>query len=661
MQAGMKHTRFQTRLYGAILTSMRTLTCILLGMMIPLSGSAYLSYRILPASGTASRGDSARHLFDILMMRTSQPGECSLSSLRVDGGPAAGSLLSAASLWLVTPSGETRLSTALPDSSGGLRFVLGSPLAVTASSSNLLRLRAGIRLSGSPATRLAFTNTAADITLSPPGLITLSNADHPAGLWPSTNASVMLYHRALSLSNEPSRVPSGNRERGEDACLAALSLRAPLYPLTAAPVSLMRITVQCDPASLAQLSLWLDNGDGVHTLGEETLLGTSKTSGSETSIQLSSALPVTNQPRLVWLTAVPQANAPVGSSLAVQLPADLFHVSGVVSAVLLASPPVESPAGILVQDTRPPPDPSSPEAVRGYGRFLLRWDVPDIPDLVSFRAILSTGTSPTGPLDTAAGMVLDAPSLPAGSSQVAEASALNPLESYTIHLWSRDSAGLWSAGLVLPPAKPDWYTNALPAPSGVRVITSPGSWDVSWQPLGGIPLKGYRIRIADEDSGVVYLLPNLYTRPQATLRPADLGSSGMPGRARLSVVALDANETASANDFTNLGDALARGIAVRTADALSSGAISVWNTVFRARDDRARVVLRLERDGQAIVQVLAIHGQRLATLINRRLSAGTHEFFWDGTSGGSPVNPGLYLIHVRAGDSQRTTRVIVRR
>ena len=347
MQAGMKHTRFQTRPYGAILTSMRTLTCILLGMMIPLSGSAYLSYRILPASGTASRGDSSRHLFDILMTRTAQPGDCSLSSLRLDGGPAAGSLLSAASLWLVTPSGETRLSTALPDSSGGLRFVLGSPLALAASSSNLLRLRAGIRLAGSPATRLAFTNTATDIALSPPGLVTLSNADHPAGLWPSTNASVMLYHRALTLSNEPSRVPSGSRERGEDACLAAFSLRAPLYPLTAAPVSLMRITVQCDPASLAQLSLWLDNGDGVHTLGEETLLGTSKTSGSETSIQLSSALPVTNQPRLVWLTAVPQANAPVGSTLAVQLPADLFHVSGIVSAVVLASPPVESPAGIL--------------------------------------------------------------------------------------------------------------------------------------------------------------------------------------------------------------------------------------------------------------------------------------------------------------------------
>ena len=63
----------------------------------------------------------------------------------------------------------------------------------------------------------------------------------------------------------------------------------------------------------------------------------------------------------------------------------------------------------------------------------------------------------------------------------------------------------------------------------------------------------------------------------------------------------------------------------------------VW-AVFRAGDGRGS--FRISCEDQAVVR-LAVHGERLATLVNRR--PGTHEFFWDGRSGGSPVKPGLII------------------
>jgi hypothetical protein len=441
----------------------------------------------------------------------------------------------------------------------------------------------------------------------------------------------------------------------------AFSLRAPIYALTSAPVSITRLTVQCSSGLLSQIMLWADRGDGIFTPGNEQFLGSASTQAGETTIELKNPLIVTDQPRLLWLSVVPHVNAPVGAALTLIIPADTLHLAGTVSAVSAAAGTIQSPAGLTVQDTRPPSMPLSPLAIPGFGRILLGWLVPDNPDLDLVRAIATSGVTPSGPLDSAAGQVFDLPAQAAGEKQTTLLSGLNPLTSYTIHLWNRDSAGLWSSMLTLPSLKPDWQTNALPPPSAVQVVTSPDSWEIRWTPVPRIPVIGYRIRIANEDSGIVYPLTSLQSGPVITLTPGDLGLASLPRRARVSVVAVDANATLSQNDFSNIGEALVRGIAVRTSEAGASEIISVWNTVFRAQADRARVVLRLERESQVVVQVLSIHGQRLATLVNRRLPLGTHEFFWDGTAAGSPVNPGLYLIHVRAGEKQRMTKVIVKR
>ncbi len=633
---------------------------LLLVLLAPVLGHTWVGYRVLPAQAPVSRGDSSRHLFDLALLRSNQSGDCALTSLFCAGGPAAGSLIGTASLWLVTATSEIQLSAAIPDSTGGLRFILGTPLPLASSSSNMLRIRASIRLFGSTSPLIAFTNTEADLVLSPPGITALSNLDHPNGAWPNTNAMITIHHRALAVTNEVHLVSATPVERGIESCIMAASLSAPLFSTTAAPVSLSRVTIQADAAVIQQISVWLDNDDADFSRESDTLLGTATTSGTETAIQLTRTLAITNRQRRIWVTAVPHPNATVGASLPLSITASPLSLSGLVSAVV-APTPVTSPAGLTVQDTRPPANPTDTERFPGYGTILLRWLVPNTSDLASFRVILSSGALPAGPLDTGAGQVFDTASLTPGVFQELVLKPLNPVTSYTATIWSLDSAGLWSDGTRLTSCIPNWYTNTLPPPSGVRVITSPDSWSVSWQTLSSIPVTGYRIRVADEESGIVFPLTDLVPGSSLKIRPAHLGIGSLPRRARLSVIAVDANATTSPNDFSTLGEAISRGIAVRTVDALTSGTISVWNTVFRAGDDRARIVLRISREDQAVVQILAVHGERLATLVNRRLPPGTHEFFWDGRSGGSPVKPGLYLIHVRAGDSQQVTRIIVRR
>jgi len=60
-------------------------------------------------------------------------------------------------------------------------------------------------------------------------------------------------------------------------------------------------------------------------------------------------------------------------------------------------------------------------------------------------------------------------------------------------------------------------------------------------------------------------------------------------------------------------------------------------------------------------EVLDVAG-RLVHREDIRAGAGTRELTWDGrTSSGGRARPGLYLIRVRAGSAQRSTRVVLER
>jgi flagellar hook assembly protein FlgD len=60
--------------------------------------------------------------------------------------------------------------------------------------------------------------------------------------------------------------------------------------------------------------------------------------------------------------------------------------------------------------------------------------------------------------------------------------------------------------------------------------------------------------------------------------------------------------------------------------------------------------------------VYNLSGQRLATLVEGEQVAGTHQVRWDGTDdAGRAVATGIYVYRMRAGDAQRTRRLLLLR
>jgi flagellar hook assembly protein FlgD len=61
--------------------------------------------------------------------------------------------------------------------------------------------------------------------------------------------------------------------------------------------------------------------------------------------------------------------------------------------------------------------------------------------------------------------------------------------------------------------------------------------------------------------------------------------------------------------------------------------------------------------------VLGIHdatGRRVAILADRRYGAGVHHIAWDGRhESGSPVSPGVYFCHLRAGDRSAKQKIVL--
>jgi hypothetical protein len=68
----------------------------------------------------------------------------------------------------------------------------------------------------------------------------------------------------------------------------------------------------------------------------------------------------------------------------------------------------------------------------------------------------------------------------------------------------------------------------------------------------------------------------------------------------------------------------------------------------------------LPRASDVIVEVVNILGQRVAVLVDERLSAGRYRLTWDGTDRtGKPVASGVYLYHLRAGDFIETRKMML--
>ena len=75
--------------------------------------------------------------------------------------------------------------------------------------------------------------------------------------------------------------------------------------------------------------------------------------------------------------------------------------------------------------------------------------------------------------------------------------------------------------------------------------------------------------------------------------------------------------------------------------------------------------IRFELPNLAVVslEIFALPGQRLRTLVSRELPAGVHRVVWDGRDGrdgrGEPAGSGVYFYRLKAGAASLTRRMLL--
>ncbi len=68
----------------------------------------------------------------------------------------------------------------------------------------------------------------------------------------------------------------------------------------------------------------------------------------------------------------------------------------------------------------------------------------------------------------------------------------------------------------------------------------------------------------------------------------------------------------------------------------------------------------LTEAGYTTLNIYNIAGQKIATLVQDELSAGTHSITWDGTtSNGANVASGMYFYRLQSGDYSITNKMVL--
>jgi serine protease len=84
---------------------------------------------------------------------------------------------------------------------------------------------------------------------------------------------------------------------------------------------------------------------------------------------------------------------------------------------------------------------------------------------------------------------------------------------------------------------------------------------------------------------------------------------------------------------------------------------SAWPNPFNAS---TRVSLTLDANADVNVAIYDVLGRNVATLHKGRLTAGSHDFSWNGvSSNGQPVATGVYIVEARAGEMHSRQKVVL--
>ncbi|MCK4371645.1 MAG: T9SS type A sorting domain-containing protein, partial [candidate division Zixibacteria bacterium] len=72
------------------------------------------------------------------------------------------------------------------------------------------------------------------------------------------------------------------------------------------------------------------------------------------------------------------------------------------------------------------------------------------------------------------------------------------------------------------------------------------------------------------------------------------------------------------------------------------------------------ISFNLPNAGQVQLSIFNVLGQKVTTLVNGQLTAGTHEATWNGTDeSGSPVGSGIYFYRITSSDFDQTKKMIL--
>lgn len=74
---------------------------------------------------------------------------------------------------------------------------------------------------------------------------------------------------------------------------------------------------------------------------------------------------------------------------------------------------------------------------------------------------------------------------------------------------------------------------------------------------------------------------------------------------------------------------------------------------------RTTITYHLPKSVQTTISIYNVMGKRIRTLLDRKMTAGSHSLVWDGKDNEHPVGSGVYLLHMRAGDYTETKQILL--
>ena len=652
---------------------------IFLCLTAPVQAANTLIYKTISSKTNIQRGAMQEDLFRFsLTLATNSDSAFTLSqmvfSILENNSNAGQAVFRKGHLFSVENGNLTEIASAPPIGSF-LYIILNSSLSFDKGQTREFVLKGDFLLNPSSDTshwtntRILFYNNDQCFIGTPTGSLTLSNADTTGSTVLNT---IYVYDNLLAISNSyPTIGQHAVFEWGNEYTMMGFTLSNVNYHETGGTftVNNLEFTVLPDIAYISSLKIFLDGGD-TSPGGDDTLIYSyqpmQSVSGTSLPITLNQPLLMDDSSKIIWVNVTISPNN--GSSL-YYMGLDLSDPASFATLNKISlMPPYQIYYSCTnnLTDATPPGSVTGVTAVNGNDNLLLSWINPGDQDLNSIRIAYNT----TGwPVVYNEATYIDISATPGASVKT----VLSNLGSGPVYyaIYSADSFSPQNTNLSYSNTYTmnTAYDTQPVTPTGVLITPHRDKIEIKWDHDTDPGHYAYSIRFYEIYNGTqVYPSPEQYFfTNHIFIDKTELGISNFSSSLEMyvSVVNINLNGKRSANDFDNTTEATSKGIRVVYQPQTSSTTdqnSTVYNNFFHPdTGGYARILVNMPQENNLLVKVYSISGELMRTLVNSRVSSGEHEYRWYGKDKGGIVNPGVYIVHVRFGDHNRTHKVVVRR